>query len=461
MYLSEAIRHEDSREHIMRVREISRRGNEPPSSPMHMSSPPQEPSSDPTPVEPETQMHSSHSPPFPTVPGPHLADDNPDLIYDDFDQVWGPSLATQSDYEEDEGDPTFDWSHLPPRLLSDNESETESAPDIDSLDAMTDGEESDTFDLEGFEGHGLGETEQELSIEEQLLESDEGSEDAWWPWPSREVCITLSFHAAIFLTLTKEALLDIMSSFPRSVFSEAELNATRWFASKCGVKDLPSVRQVKSHRSNILKYCGTDPSSKLGKMGNVFSILNLGKILADVNWQSLLMLNNDSMILSQEFANPLVRPHIWVFTEDSGERLAEACQAEKWKNDVHADLAGPMARHLGKDYFVNEPALAALGVGDDEMVAVLPSRWFIREGKLYARVQRLMSHPTEDCLLINNHSNSCEEVPLDSFIVPYPELQVVHSYHNLKNPQRIAGMDYLIDYWTMIENLISRNCKHK
>ena len=169
----------------MCIQEISQWGNEPPSSPMHMSSPPQEPSSDPTPVEPSTQMHSSHSPPFPTVPGPHLADDNPDQIYDDdFDQVWGPSLATQSDYEEDKGDPTFDWSHLPPQLLSDNESETELAPDIDSLDVMTDGEESNTFDLEGFEGHGLGETEQELLIEEQLLESNEGLEDAWWPWPS-------------------------------------------------------------------------------------------------------------------------------------------------------------------------------------------------------------------------------------------------------------------------------------
>ena len=196
-------------------------------------------------------------------------------------------------------------------------------------------------------------------------------------------------------------------------------------------------------------------------MGNVFSILNLGKILADVNWQLLLMLNNDSMILSQEFANPLVHPHIRVFTEDLGERLAEACQAEKWKNDVHADLAGPMAHHMGKDYFVNEPALAALGVGDEEIVAVLPSWWFIHEGKLYARVQSLMSHPTEDCLLIDNHSNSSEEVPLNLFVVPYPGLQVVHCYHNLKNPQRIAGMDHLIDYWTMIENLISRDCKHK
>jgi len=157
-----------------------------------------------------------------------------------------------------------------------------------------DREESDIFDLEGFEGNGLGETEPGLSImEEQLLGGDERSEDAWWPWPSQEVRITVRFHVAIFLTLTKEALLDIMTSFPCSVFSKAELNATHWFASKCGVKDLPSVWQVKSHCSNILKYCGTEPSSKMGKMGNVFSILNLAMILADVSWHLLLMLNND------------------------------------------------------------------------------------------------------------------------------------------------------------------------
>ncbi|KAJ7714682.1 hypothetical protein B0H14DRAFT_2306770, partial [Mycena olivaceomarginata] len=85
-----------------------------------------------------------------------------------------------------------------------------------------------------------------------------------------------------------------------------------------------------------------------------------------------------------EFANPLVRPHIRVFGEDSGDKLGEACQAEKWKLEVvAADLAGPMVRHEGKDYFVNEPALANIGCMGDYS-AVLPCRWFLRNGKIWA-----------------------------------------------------------------------------
>ncbi|KAJ7937907.1 hypothetical protein B0H13DRAFT_1580720, partial [Mycena leptocephala] len=127
---------------------------------------------------------------------------------------------------------------------------------------------------------------------------------------------------------------------PRSVFSEPELDATRWFAAKCGVEDLPSVDQVKNHRKKILEQCGTNPTIMEGKLGNVSQFWVWARFLP-----------------MREFANPLVRPHIRVFGEDSGNKLGEACQAEKWKLEVAADLAGPMVRHEGKDYFVNEPAL--------------------------------------------------------------------------------------------------------
>ncbi|KAK6981165.1 hypothetical protein R3P38DRAFT_3234652 [Favolaschia claudopus] len=126
-----------------------------------------------------------------------------------------------------------------------------------------------------------------------------GNSADWWPWANRE-----------------EALLDIMTAFPRSVFSERELEATRWFSAKCGIQDLPLIRQVKSHRSKILDLCGADLKSVDGKLGNTFAVLDLGKILAD------------------ECANPLVRPFIRVLSEDAGEFLAEACQAEKWRTEI-------------------------------------------------------------------------------------------------------------------------------
>lgn len=79
-----------------------------------------------------------------------------------------------------------------------------------------------------------------------------------------------------------------MTAFPRSVFSEPELDATRWFASKCGVDSLPSVGQVKDHRNKILEQCGTKPNITEGKLGNIFSVLGLGKVLAHVRLDILI-----------------------------------------------------------------------------------------------------------------------------------------------------------------------------
>lgn len=54
-------------------------------------------------------------------------------------------------------------------------------------------------------------------------------------------------------------------------------------------------------------------------------------------------------------------------------------------------FAAPIVRHNGHDYFVNEPALLSLENG--LYGPVLPSRWFVRDSKLWARIQYLRRHP--------------------------------------------------------------------
>jgi hypothetical protein len=42
-----------------------------------------------------------------------------------------------------------------------------------------------------------------------------------------------------------------------------------------------------------------------------------------------------------------------LYPEDSGEKLEEARQAAKWKEEVNGNISGPMARgNGGKDYYV-------------------------------------------------------------------------------------------------------------
>ncbi len=74
-----------------------------------------------------------------------------------------------------------------------------------------------------------------------------------------------------------------MGAFPRAVFSEPELNITRWFAEKCGVNDIPTVRQIKMRRKDILKLAGGNPAEMDGKLGNIYTLLDLKEILAHVH----------------------------------------------------------------------------------------------------------------------------------------------------------------------------------
>ncbi|KAJ6609445.1 hypothetical protein B0H10DRAFT_1954650 [Mycena sp. CBHHK59/15] len=139
----------------------------------------------------------------------------------------------------------------------------------------------------------------------------------WWPWTNQE-----------------DALLNIMTGFPRLIFSESELDVTRWFATKCGVQRLPPIRQVKRHRSKILSLCSANLKSVDGCPSNTFTVLDLGKILV------------------YESSNHLIRPFIRVLSEDSGELLRESCRAEKWHNNVLPNLSWPMVCRDEQDFFL-------------------------------------------------------------------------------------------------------------
>ncbi|KAJ6570768.1 hypothetical protein B0H10DRAFT_1839798 [Mycena sp. CBHHK59/15] len=92
-----------------------------------------------------------------------------------------------------------------------------------------------------------------------------------------------------------------MSGFPRACFSEKELNATRWYAAKNGVSAQPSIKQVKNHRQDISNVAGLATQLIDGKLGNCFAV------------------NDWLRILEHEFANPLVRPKLHLYPEDSGD----------------------------------------------------------------------------------------------------------------------------------------------
>jgi hypothetical protein len=140
-------------------------------------------------------------------------------------------------------------------------------------------------------------------------------------------------------------------------------------------------------------------------------------------------------------ANPLVRPHIHFLSEDAGNILKESWQAEKWKDEVNAELSGPMVRQDGKDFFIEEPALANMEDvdGSTHVAPVIPMRWFMREGKVWGKVHRLREHPVEHAFVIDARS-PCEELPLTYFFNSYAELKTDHRFFGLPDPSKVVGV---------------------
>ncbi|KAJ7463932.1 hypothetical protein FB451DRAFT_1491960 [Mycena latifolia] len=190
-----------------------------------------------------------------------------------------------------------------------------------------------------------------------------------------------------------------MSGFPRACFSEKELNATRWYAMKNGVSSQPTIKQVKNHREDILNVAGLETKLLDGKLGNSFAV------------------NDWFKILEHEFANPLIRPKLHLYPEDSGERLEEARQAAKWKTEVDGNISGPMARgNGGKDYFVEEVCFARLD-NAGAVGPVMPMRWFTRNGEVLSIAHPLHLTPSKSAFVIDGREAVCIEIPLTNYFL--------------------------------------------
>ncbi|KAJ3559218.1 hypothetical protein NM688_g473 [Phlebia brevispora] len=299
------------------------------------------------------------------IHGPTLPGDTEDQIYDDF----GGALEASRHYGEsdEELDPIqameedIEWER---DLKSDGPIETSSDAPLMS--------EGDLLKLPSSDDKPIGED--------------------WWPWNDK-----------------KEALLDILGAFPRSMFSETELEVTRWFAENLGITNLPSVKQVKDHRERILAVAGAAPKVIRSELGNLYAH------------------NSIKVLLEHEFANPLVRRSLQTYPEDTEPRLKEAAQAERWRCEVDSSLSAPMVRdHNGKDYFVDEPCLVELSEDRDPCyvaTAVVPVRWFRRSGELWAKAHRLLPDVDPDGFVVDGRQGSCIDIPLSAFFLNVLDLE--------------------------------------
>ena len=67
------------------------------------------------------------------------------------------------------------------------------------------------------------------------------------------------------------------------MFSEAELEVTRWFAQQLGIPDLPTIKQIKDHRAKILALAGANSQTVESQMHNFYTHNDIKTIIAHVS----------------------------------------------------------------------------------------------------------------------------------------------------------------------------------
>lgn len=146
-------------------------------------------------------------------------------------------------------------------------------------------------------------------------------------------------------------------------------------------------------------------------------------------------------------ANPCVRPYLRFYAEDCGKHVSEARHGARWAQEVNANFAGPMARlECGGsfiDFYVHEVALANID-SYGTYAPVMPTRWFERSGRLFARAHRLQTNSARTAYIIN--ASECMDIPLSAFFASSVELQNSHRAYGLPPPSKIEGMGFFDCY---------------
>ncbi|KAG9084851.1 hypothetical protein FS749_004901 [Ceratobasidium sp. UAMH 11750] len=312
--------------------------------------------------------------PFLTIPGPQLPGDPVDAIYDDY----GGDLSLLGEVLDATGST---------EILSDTLSPRPPSPAEETI-----------YLKEQSEKHGIQQGKLPVPPPPSVLDDPEG----WLPWNNESDC-----------------LLTALSGFPRALYSQPELEVLTWFTGRLGVTGLSSLDQLRAIRKRIAGTFGSNPRLVTSAAGNVFSH------------------NSLSTIIAHEMANPITAANLATFPEDAGPRVASASHSTKWREEVKGEFASPMAQvyeHTGtfQDYFVNEPSLARI---DSQVMPVLVTRWFTREGSRVANVHRLIPLTEQNGYAVD--AAGCLEVPEGDFHLALPGFRHVYGEYGLPPPDQI------------------------
>lgn len=131
-------------------------------------------------------------------------------------------------------------------------------------------------------------------------------------------------------------------------------------------------------------------------------------------------------------SNPRVRPHLRTLPEDTGSHLSQPWQGARWKDELDPDLATPMVRHAGEDFYVYEPTPTLDGR------VCMPVRWFTRGEETLATVWEMEHTVDKQGWIVLKHRTS--EVNVREFAACWENFKESFRSRGVPDPRNIIGI---------------------
>ena len=153
---------------------------------------------------------------------------------------------------------------------------------------------------------------------------------------------------------------------------------------------------------------------------------------------------------TQEVCNPQVRPHLHFYPEDTGKKLGEGRQVERWLKKLRPEETTPMVCIHRDDYYIYEPALLK-----DLSMCILEC-WFTQDGTFFARAWKMEIRVIEGQLGWVVRKDIELEVSEHQFAKGFVMLEKEFEQYQLPHPSLIHGMRIFItqntslNYWNRV-----------
>ncbi|KAF7357265.1 hypothetical protein MSAN_01321700 [Mycena sanguinolenta] len=176
--------------------------------------------------------------------------------------------------------------------------------------------------------------------EEACFDMDALNDSEYYPYPDKTTM-----------------LLDVLDNLPRCRFTSAQMSLVIHFAKSLGAPNVPSLKGLRRIQKDLHLKCGKEPVKVHSAMGNILYVNDLRESIAN------------------DFANPLVAPHLQLYPEEVENNISESWQSERWREYSPEQLT-PMFAKGYKRFWIEEIAQTQEGK------FVIPHTWIKRHGVL-------------------------------------------------------------------------------